>query len=184
MFEPEYAEVYGVPFSFLSVSGKGKVTKAKPVLQVRAMPERSSLRIEFPRVVGYRFQMPTDRLEARFDASSILELSARDVATRTELDPIVGASEIHRIDPSDERMQTVVFTVAKRTLDNHFRDEDGGGERPWLFPQLVRITKAWLHEWRDALPQGRRLPAAFALQPIQSCGRRPDPARDLRRHAR
>ena len=145
MFEPEYAEVYGVPFSFLSVSGKGRVQKAKPVLQVRALPERSSLRIEFPRVVGYRFQMPTDRLDARFDASSILPLSARDVATVTELDPIVGASEIHRIDASVERMQTVVFTVAKRTLDNHFRDEDDG-EKPWLFPQLVRITRAWVDE--------------------------------------
>ena len=42
-------------------------------------------------------------------------------------------------------MQTVVFAVAKRTLDNHFRDEDGG-ERPWLFPQLVRITERWIDE--------------------------------------
>lgn len=145
MFEPEYAEVYGVPFSFLSVAGKGRVKQARPVSTVRALPERSDLRIEFPRVVGYRYELPTERLEARFDASSILELSTRDVATRTELDPIVGEIDIHHIDLSDQRMQTVVFTVAKRTLDNHFRDEDGG-ERPWLFPQLVRITRAWIEQ--------------------------------------
>jgi type III restriction enzyme len=145
MFEPEYAEVYGVPFSFLSVAGKGRVRQAKAVITVRALPERSDLRIEFPRVVGYRFEMPTETLEARFDASSILELSTRDVATRTEVDPIVGEIATHEIDLRDQRMQTVVFTVAKRTLDNHFRDEDGG-ERPWLFPQLVRISRAWIDE--------------------------------------
>ncbi|CAN5852384.1 DEAD/DEAH box helicase family protein [soil metagenome] len=145
LFEPEYAEVYGVPFSFLSVAGKGRVRQAKPVSTVRALPERAHLRIEFPRLVGYRFQMPTDHLEARFDDSSKLELSTRDVATRTEVDPIVGEMDIHEIDLRDQRMQTVEFTVAKRTLDNHFRDDEGG-ERPWLFPQLVRITRAWIAE--------------------------------------
>jgi type III restriction enzyme len=63
----------------------------------------------------------------------------------TELDPIVGEREIHTIDLSSQRMQTVVFAVAKRTLDNHFQD-DAGTSRPWLFPQLVRITKQWIDE--------------------------------------
>src|SRR5436190_14349338 len=36
-FEPEYAEVYGVPFSFLSVGGTGRVKKAKAVREVRAL---------------------------------------------------------------------------------------------------------------------------------------------------
>jgi type III restriction enzyme len=145
MFEPEYAEVYGVPFSFLSVSGKGRVKKPRYVREVRALPERSDLRIEFPRLVGYRYEMPTEQLEARFDASSILELSTRDVALRTEVDPIVGQMEIHEVDLRDQRMQTVVFAIAKRTMDNHFRDEEGA-ERPWLFPQLVRITRRWIDE--------------------------------------
>ena len=144
MFDAQYAEVYGVPFSFLSVSGKGSVKAAKPVLTVRALPERANLRIEFPRVVGYRYEMPADRLDARFDDSSILQLSTQDVALRTEVDPIVGEMEIHTLDGMrDLRMQTVEFTIAKRTLDNHFRDDDGG-ERPWLFPQLVRITREWI----------------------------------------
>jgi type III restriction enzyme len=145
LFEPEYAEVYGVPFSFLSVSGRGRVKIAKAVREVRALPERSDLRIEFPRLTGYRYQMPTDHLDATFDASSILPLSTQDVALKTEVDPIVGQIATHEIDLRNHRMQTVVFAIAKRTLDNHFRDEDGA-ERPWLFPQLVRITKAWIEE--------------------------------------
>jgi type III restriction enzyme len=143
MFDAQYAEVYGVPFSFLSVTGKGRVKRAKPVLTVRALPERSDFRIEFPRVVGYRYEMPADHLDARFDASSILQLSTQDVALHTEVDPIVGEMEIHELDLRDVRMQTVEFAIAKRTLDNHFRDDDGG-ERPWLFPQLVRITHDWI----------------------------------------
>jgi type III restriction enzyme len=89
--------------------------------------------------------MPTDHLTAAFDASSILPLSTQDVAIKTELDPIVGQIATHEIDLRDHRLQTVVFAVAKRTLDNHFRDEDGA-DRPWLFPQLARIARAWIDE--------------------------------------
>lgn len=143
MFEPEYAEVYGVPFSFLSVAGSGAVRKAKPVREVRALPERAHLRIEFPRLTGYRFDMPTETLEADFDETSNLQLSPRDVATLTEVDPIIGERVTHSLDLRDQRMQTVAFTIAKRTLDNHFRDDEDGA-KPWLFPQLVRIAQQWI----------------------------------------
>ncbi len=146
MFDAQYAEVYGVPFSFLSVAGKGRVKAAKPVLLVRALPERANLRIEFPRVVGYRYEMPADHLDATFNDSSILPLSTQDVALHTQVDPIVGEMEIHTLDALRElRMQTVEFTIAKRTLDNHFQDGEGGG-RPWLFPQLLRIAHEWIEQ--------------------------------------
>ena len=145
MFEPEYAEVYGVPFSFLSVAGRGRVNPAKPVRTVRALPERADLRIEFPRVIGYRYDLPTEHLSATFDASSILDLSTKDVPTTTELDPVVGQIAVHHLPLREYRLQTVVYAVAKRTLDNFFRDEEDA-ERPWLYPQLVRITRAWLDE--------------------------------------
>ena len=143
MFDPEYAEVYGVPFSFLSVSGRGRVAGAKPVLTVKALPERAHLRIEFPRLLGYRYAMPTEHLDATFDGSAILALSTQDVPLTTELDPIVGQIAIHHLPLAEHRMQTVVYTLAKRTLDNHFRDDEDG-ERPWLFPQLVRIARRWI----------------------------------------
>ncbi len=115
------------------------------MLVVRALPERSNLRIEFPRVVGYRFDLPTERLNATFDERSILELSTREVPTQTELDPIVGEMNMLDLALDKHRLNTVVFAVAKRTLDNYFRDEEGG-ERPWLFPQLVAITRRWIDQ--------------------------------------
>lgn len=38
-----------------------------------------------------------------------------------------------------------MFAVAKRTLDNYFRDDDDNS-RPWLFPQLTSITRRWIDE--------------------------------------
>ncbi len=145
MFEPEYAEVYGVPFTFLSVAGKGRIKAAKPVLTVRALPERSNLRIEFPRVVGYRYQMPTEKLTAAWDGTSVLQLSSQEVATRTQLDPIVGAVDVHDLNHlKDVRFQTVVFSVAKRTLDMLTAGDEEQEVKPWLFPQLLRITRDWI----------------------------------------
>jgi type III restriction enzyme len=144
-FEPEYAEVLGIPFSFLTTTGKGARRKPKPVVEVRSLPERAHLRIEFPRIQGYRFQMPVERLQAHFDGKSVLELSTRDVPTKTELDPIFGEMNLLELPLDQQRINTVVFTVAKRTLDNYFRDEDENS-KPWLFPQLVEITRRWLDE--------------------------------------
>jgi type III restriction enzyme len=142
-FEPEYAEVYGIPFSFLQ-TGQGKPKKPKPVRVVRAMPEREHLRIEFPRLVGYRYEMPTTRLDAAFTEHSALALSTDEVPTTVELDPIVGEISVHSLDDlRDQRLNTVVFSVAKRVLDNFFRDEEDAS-RPWLYPQLVRITREWI----------------------------------------
>ena len=145
LFEAEYAEVYGVPFSFLSTAVRGTPRPPKPVLVVQAMPDRANLRIEFPRVVGYRYEMPAEHLTATFDGSSILALSTQEVPTSTELDPIVGKVTTHDLKLDDQRLQTVVYAIAKRTLDNHFRDESGA-ERPWLYPQLVAITRRWIDE--------------------------------------
>src|SRR5450759_1775406 len=58
---------------------------------------------------------------------------------------IVGGREDLNRQLDDQRLQTVVYAVAKRTLDNHFRDEDGA-DRPWLYPQLVAITRRWIDE--------------------------------------
>jgi type III restriction enzyme len=148
MFEPEYAEVLSVPFTFLTTTGKGGTRTPKPIQVVRSLPERSHLRIEFPRVIGYRYEMPTERLEARFDEKSVLELSTREVPTQTELDPIVGELNLLTLPLHKQRLNTVVFAVAKRTLDNFFRD-DGGNQRPWLFPQLVEITRRWIADCVD-----------------------------------
>ena len=147
MFEPEYAEVYGVPFSFIPTAGT-QVTPAppKPIHRVRALEDRADLEITFPRVTGYRYMMPTERLTPRFTEGSAMVLSNQDVPTETEVVAIVGEADVHTLDGLKAvRPQTVAFGIAKAALDGFFRDEDLN-DRPWLFPQLVQITREWLGE--------------------------------------
>ncbi len=151
-FEPEYAEVYGVPFSFIPASGSGPDPKPGPIpTRVRALEDRIASEITFPRVVGYRWEIPDENFDANFDDESRLALDSRDVPTRTDVAAIVGEAEEHRLDRFEAmRTQQVAFVLAKRLLDRYFRadDTDGqpGAERPWLFPRLVDITRRWISE--------------------------------------
>jgi type III restriction enzyme len=144
-FDPEYAEVYGVPFSFIPMSGSGvDVKPGNMPTRVRALESRSELRIEFPHVLGYRYDFGADVLTAKFDEDSIMPLSSLDLPTRTESAPIVGESTIHDLDDfKNRRLNEVIFTIAKEVLEKYFRDEEGK-QKPWLFPQILQITKDWM----------------------------------------
>ncbi|MCC6437902.1 MAG: DEAD/DEAH box helicase family protein, partial [Acidimicrobiales bacterium] len=81
-FEPEYAEVYGVPFSFIPASGSGPDPKPGPIpTRVRAIENRVPYEITFPRLIGYRWEIPDEHLEADFIDESRLALDSRDVPT-------------------------------------------------------------------------------------------------------
>jgi type III restriction enzyme len=145
MFNAEYAEVYGVPFSFIPTAGSTPAPKL-PVqpTRIRALPERLALAITVPIVTGYRYEVPAERLNAVFGPDSNMTLSARDVPTKVELDPIVGESSIHTLDGlKARRTQEITFLLAKRVLEDYFTDPDGN-PKVWLFPQLLQLAKQWL----------------------------------------
>ena len=146
-FDPEYAEVYGVPFSFIPCSGATVDPKPGPLpTRVRALENRIVHEITFPRLVGYRYDVGTERLTATFTDDSRLSLSTADVPTKVENAPIVGESSVHDLDDLKRRRPNeVAFLLAKLTLEKYFRDDDGN-DKPWLFPQLLTIAKRWLEE--------------------------------------
>jgi len=159
MFEPEYAEVYGVPFSFIPCAGTTDHPRPRPLTRVRALEDRIACEITFPRVAGYRYDLPTEKLSARFTDDSRLALSTADVPTLTENAPIVGESSIHTLDELKRRRpQEVAFLLAKLTLEKYFREDcQKITDRPhdhkfdskvqaWLFPQVLQITRRWLDE--------------------------------------
>ena len=159
-FDPEYAEVYGVPFSFIPTSGStASPTPGSLPTRVRALDDRIACEITFPRLVGYRYEVPPDRLHATFSAESRLALSTADIPTKTENRPIVGEASIHTLDDLKKRREPeVAFLLAKLTLEKYFRqDGETRADRPsahrfdadvqaWLFPQVLAITKRWLAE--------------------------------------
>ncbi len=146
-FNPEYAEVYGVPFSFIPCSGATTDPPPGPLpTRVRAMESRLACEITFPRLNGYRYDIAGERLSATFTDESKLALSTADIPTKTENAPIVGESSIHTLDELKRRRPNeVAFLLARLTLEKYFRDDDGN-DKPWLFPQLLTIAKRWLNE--------------------------------------
>ncbi len=160
LFEPEYAEVYGVPFSFIPCSGSTPEPKPGPLpTRVRALENRIASEITFPRLLGYRYDLAGERLTATFTKDSELTLSTADIPTKTENAPIVGESSIHTLDDLKRRRPNeVAFLLAKLTLEKYFRsDGEKRTDRPdvhrfdsevqtWLFPQLLEIAKRWLAE--------------------------------------
>lgn len=160
MFDPEYAEVYGVPFSFIPCSGSRPDPRPGPTpTHVRALEERIACEITFPYVIGYRYEMPSEKLEAKFGPDSRMTLSTADLPTVTENAPIVGESSIHTLDDlKARREQEVAFLLAKLVLEKYFRQDgqvrterDGTHHfdaevKMWLFPQVLRIARQWLQE--------------------------------------
>lgn len=146
-YPPQYAEVYGVPFSFIPCAGSSTDPKpSPPATRVRALDDRIACEVTFPRVAGYRYDLPGEKLSARFTDDSRLPLSTADVPTRTEVAPIVGQGDVHTLEGVKAlREQEVAFRLAKLILEQYFRDDDGN-PMPWLFPQTLAIVRRWMAE--------------------------------------
>jgi type III restriction enzyme len=138
-FTPEYAEVYGVPFSFIPAGGSDGPAPPLRVSRVRALEDRVRLEITFPRVTGYRHEVEAQRLVATFSEAARMTLSTKDVPSETDVNPIVGEKTKHTLDDLRRRReQEVVFGLARRMLERYYHDQ------PWLFPQLLHASREWL----------------------------------------
>ena len=146
LFNVEYADVLGIPFDF---TAKPVVVKPQPpreTVQLRAVsPERDHLEIRFPRVEGYRIELPEEQLTAEFDENSTLVLTPGLVGPSiTRNEGIIGEGvELNLKHLDAMRQSTLLFHLTKRLLETKWRDP---GEDPklHLFGQLKRITRQWL----------------------------------------
>src|SRR5690606_16490439 len=148
MFPPEYAEVYGVPFSFIPAAGSVPDPKPGPPLtHVRALEERVALEITFPRLMGYRYVLEGRLPDVVFADSDHLALSTEGLPTEVEVAPIVGEKATHYLldDLKGWRRQQIEFEVARRLAQRYFRDDDGF-EKPWAFPALLKLVRRWIRE--------------------------------------
>lgn len=146
LFNVEYADVLGIPFDFTAKPVIAPPKPPRPTVQVKALrPERDHLLINFPRVEGYRVELPEERIEAKFDDDSILVLTPELVGPSiTQNSGIIGETVNLNLDHlEDMRPSSLLFNVTHRLLYTKFRNP---GEPPplHLFGQLKRVTKQWL----------------------------------------
>jgi len=143
-FSPEYADVYGVPFQFIPTVAKTRDLTMKQTRRVHAEPDRAAAQITFPRLSGYRIELPDEQLWAEFTERSRLVLSTEDMPTTTEVSGLIGSSGTHTLDElRATRDQEIAFRLTRRIMERFLAGQD---PKPWYFPQLLRITKQWLAE--------------------------------------
>lgn len=146
LFNVEYADVLGIPFDFTAKPVIAPPQPPRETIQVKAMrPERDALEIQFPRVQGYRVELPNERLKAQFNDDAKLELTPELVGpSNTKSAGIIGEDvDLSLVHTGDIRSSTILYHLTKRLLETKWRDP-GGEPKLYLFGQLKRITKQWL----------------------------------------
>ena len=173
LFNVEYADIFGIPFDFTAKAVAAPPQKPRETVHVKAMsPERDDLEIIYPRVTGYRVELPKERLEAKFSADCRMVLNRKSVGpTETENRGIIGEGVDMNLDHTgDLRQSTLLYNLTRHLIFNQWRDAN---EEPklHLFYQLLAITRQWLDEYLECT-EGT-FPAQLMYQDLadQACER-------------
>jgi type III restriction enzyme len=166
LFDVEYADILGIPFNFAAEPVIAPPQVPRKVTQVKAIrPERDDLEIRFPRVQGYRVELPAENVEANFTTDSVLELTPALVGpSKTRNEGIIGEGIDLTLEHSrDTRQSTILYHLSRRLITKYWRDE---GEEPKYtdFNKLKRIAKQWLDEY--LVCKGGTYPAQLLYQSI------------------
>jgi type III restriction enzyme len=165
LFNVEYADVLGIPFEFTAKPVPAPPQPPRETVQVKAIPERAALEIRFPRVEGYRVELPAERLEATFNDDSTLRLTPELVGpSKTHNQGIVGEGvDLSLKHLEDERQSTVLFHLTKHLVMTKWRDPNGE-PRLHLFGQLKTIARRWME--KHLVCVGETYPALLLYQDL------------------
>ena len=123
--------------------------EARPDPDPRPRPrDRIACEITFPRLLGYRYDLPGERLTADVHRPTRDSRSpTADIPTRTEIAPIVGESSVTRLDDLEGApAQRGRLPAGEARSWRNTSATTTGNDKPWLFPQLLAIAKRWLAE--------------------------------------
>jgi type III restriction enzyme len=166
LFDVEYADVFGVPFDFTAEPVPARRPIVKPTTAVRTIsPDRDHAEIRFPRVEGYRVELPEDRIEAEFTKDSTLTLTQELVgATDTRNEAIIGeGADIDLGHLEDYRRSSLIFHLTVRLLETKYREPDGEFNYG-LFGKLKGVTRRWLDSHLDC--KGGTVPAQLMYRQL------------------
>ena len=137
LFEPEYVNVFGVPFTFLPHEGgeNGPPPPPEPKTAIEPDRDKAAFEIRWPNVIRIdRVFRP--RLTLDWDKVEPLILDAGQTARIAELAPVVegkpdmtmlAAIDLERL-AREFRTQRIVFETARDVYDGMRADRDGSGD--------------------------------------------------------
>ncbi len=148
-FEPEYVNIFGVPFSFLphEDGGTGLDAKAtKPAVKVQPEDAKSEYAISWPKVIRIERSLKSI-LKLDHAKAAVLQLNAADILKEATIAPLLDGqtslTEQKKIQIKDwskeHRRQEIIFQTASSVYD-----ELGlawGGNRALLLAQILRFTE-------------------------------------------
>ena len=151
MFEPEYVNIFGVPFTFLPHESDGSVAPKPPTPKTAIEPvaEKAEFEIRWPNVIRIE-HVYQPRLSLDWGRVERLVLNASETAQVVELAPIVDGkpdvSKLSSIDLEDlaqeYRTQKIIFETARDVYDQ--MQASWSGSRESLIAQLVRLVEHFL----------------------------------------
>jgi len=155
LLEPEYVNIFGVPFTFLphEDSGDGPPPPPTPKTAVEPDPAKAEFEIPWPNVVRIeRVLQPTLTLD--WSKVRPLELDAAQTPQVAELAPILegkpDVTQISRIEleklAREFRTQRIIFETARNVFDQV--RQSWRGSREVLLAQLVRIVEQFIRSDR------------------------------------
>jgi type III restriction enzyme len=151
LFDPEYVNIFGVPFTFLPHESEDGAIPAppKPKTAIEPDPSKSFFEISWPNVVRidhvYRPQ-----LSLNSDEIKPLVLNASETARIVEIAPILAGkpdtSKVQQIDlerlAQEFRTQKIVFEAARDVFDQMRTNWKGSKEA--LLAQVVRLVEQFI----------------------------------------
>ncbi|WKT82846.1 hypothetical protein RHK13_08390 [Thermosynechococcus sp. HY591] len=155
LFEPEYVNIFGVPFTFLPHEGgeNDPPPPPTPKTAVEPDPTKAQLEIRWPNVVRIeRVFQPTLTLD--WSKVRPLELDAAQTAKVAELAPILeGKPDVTRINriklerlAGKFRTQRIIFETVRDVFDQ--MQTAWKGSREVLLTQLIRIVEQFIRSDR------------------------------------
>lgn len=151
LFEPEYVNIFGVPFTFLPHEGGMDGPPPPPNPKTAVEPDRAKAEFEivWPNIIRIerKFQ-PELMLDSR--KVKPLDLDASQTAQIAEMAPIIegkpDVTKINRIDleklAREFRMQKIVFETARDVFDQ--MKNQWPGNREVLLAQLVQLIEKFI----------------------------------------
>ena len=151
LFEPEYVNIFGVPFTFLPHESDGSVAPKPPSPKTAIEPvtEKATFEIKWPNVIRIE-HVYRPRLSLDWGRVEFLHLNASETAQVAELAPIVdGKPEVSKLTSIDlealareYRTQKIVFETARDVYDQ--MQTSWSGSRESLIAQLVKLVEQFL----------------------------------------
>lgn len=151
LFEPEYVNIFGVPFTFLPHEGGDDAPPSPPdpKTRVEPVPDKEEFELRWPNVLRVEHEY-RPRLELDLAQVEVLDLDMHETATAAEIAPIIdgkpdlkSVSEIDLQDLAREyRMQKVVFESARDVYEQ--MRPSWKGNKQFLIAQLIPLIERLL----------------------------------------